>query len=48
MKYSAFKSSMRFAAKFCGNNNYKLYVNSVPQFSTFTYGKHLKTKHLKT
>ncbi|EUD68449.1 hypothetical protein C922_00845 [Plasmodium inui San Antonio 1] len=46
MKYSAFRTSMRFAAKFCGNNNYKLYLNSVPQFSTFAYGKHLKTNPL--
>ncbi|CAA9989195.1 conserved Plasmodium protein, unknown function [Plasmodium knowlesi strain H] len=46
MKYAAFRSSMRFAAKFCGNNNYKLYMNSVPQFSSFAYGKHLKTNPL--
>ncbi|SCP05134.1 conserved Plasmodium protein, unknown function [Plasmodium ovale] len=46
MKYSAFKNSLRFASKFYQNNNYKLYMNSVPQFSTYTYGKHLKTNPL--
>ncbi|CZT62514.1 hypothetical protein CYL21_4314 [Plasmodium falciparum NF54] len=46
MKYSAFRSSLRFATKFCQNNNYKLYMNSVPQFSTFVYGKNIKTNPL--
>ncbi|KAI4837365.1 hypothetical protein MKS88_003837 [Plasmodium brasilianum] len=46
MKYSAFKNSLRFASKFYQNNSYKLYMNSVPQFSTFTYGKHIKTSPL--
>ncbi|CRG93709.1 conserved Plasmodium protein, unknown function [Plasmodium gallinaceum] len=46
MKYSAFKNSLRFASKFCQKNNYKVYMNSVPQFSTFTYGKHIKTNPL--
>ncbi|CAD2083861.1 conserved Plasmodium protein, unknown function [Plasmodium vinckei] len=46
MKYTAFKNSLRFASKFCQNNNYKLYMNSVPQFSTYAYGKYLKTNPL--
>ncbi|CRH01005.1 conserved Plasmodium protein, unknown function [Plasmodium relictum] len=46
MKYSAFRNSLRFASKFCQKNNYKVYMNSVPQFSTFTYGKHIKTNPL--
>ncbi|VWU50763.1 conserved protein, unknown function [Hepatocystis sp. ex Piliocolobus tephrosceles] len=46
MKYSHFKSSLRFASKLYQNNNYKLYLNSVPQFSTYAYGKFVKTNPL--
>lgn len=46
MRYSAFKNSLKFANRFCNQHGNKMYINSVPHFSSVAYGNTIKLNPL--
>lgn len=46
MRYGAFKNSLKFANRFYNQHGNKMYINSVPYFSTFAYGNNIKLNPL--